>query len=447
MELRELGNRLFRLHARLIIICLVAGVIGGLTLALQDKPEHQASVLFTMGSPDPPSAEVATVLADTARGIATGPELVGQAIAKAGASRDEKAVAAAISIQTMGSSGVVMLSVTDRAPGMAVRLANALASAVVSTRAQLIQNSKASSIQGLDQQEASTQAQIRQVNAQIEQLSAQESPLAIAKLSALEGRLTSLQDLATQIAVQRNNLQSQLGPQPKVIDKAASAVGVHGRQLDNALLGGLVGLVLGIAIAAGREVMRPSLVGPMAVSRAIGAPLLGEMNTSPDTWTLASLPNAGSYIELAANAKDVQEVRFAALDPRRGRRWATVRMLEGPLQRLRFSWSRSAPSTVAADDDLLAGPGSAAGVIAVSGDDQNGKSSPRIGLVVAVPRVLKQADIDPLVNFIWISDWVLLGVITCPPPRKAMKAAQRNSGSADPGHHSSVTQQAEVDAW
>jgi capsular polysaccharide biosynthesis protein len=447
MELRELGNRLFRLHAKLIIACLVAGVLGGLALTLGEKPQYQASVLFTMGSPDPQSAEVATVLADTARGIATGPQLVGQAIAQAGASRDEKAVAAAVTVQTMGSSGVIMLSVSDRDPGAAVRLANALANAVVSTRAQLIQNGKASSLQGLKQQEASTQAQISQVDAQIGQLSAQSSPVAIAKLSALESRLTSLQDLATQITVQQNNLQSQLGPQAKVIDKAASAVGVHGRQLDNALLGGLLGLVLGVAIAAVREVMRPSLVGPMAVSRAIGAPLLGEMSTSPDTWTLASLPDAGSYIQLAADAKDVQEVRFAALEPRHRRRQATVRMLEGPLQRLRFSWSRSAPSAVAADDGLPAGPGSAAAAIALPGGDQDGKSPLRIGLVVAVPRVVKQADMDPLANFIWISDWVLLGVITCPPPRKATTASRRNSGSADPGHRSPVTQQAEVDAW
>jgi capsular polysaccharide biosynthesis protein len=447
MELRELGNRLFRLHAKLIIVCLVAGVLGGLALALGGKPHYQASVLFTMGSPDPQSAEVATVQADTARGIAAGPQLVGQAIAQARASRDEKAVAASITIQTVGSSGIVMLSVTDRDPQVAVRLANALANGVVSTRAQLIQSGKASSLQGLDQQAASTQAQIKQVSAQIGELSQQSSPAAIAQLNGLEARLTALQNLAGQIAVQRNTMQSQLGPQAKVIDKAVSAVGVHGRQLDNALLGGLLGLVLGIAIAAVREVMRPSLVGPMAVSRAIGAPLLGEMSTSPDTWTLASLPDAGSYIELAADAKDVQEVRFAVLEPRHGRRRAAVRMLEGPLQRLRFSWSRSASSAVAADDSLPAGPGSAAAAIALPGADQNGKSPPRIGLVVAVPRVVKLADMDPLANFIWISDWVLLGVIACPPPRKARTASRRNSGSADPDRHSSVTQQAEVDAW
>lgn len=340
-----------------------------------------------------------------------------------------------------------MLSVTDRDPRVAVRLANALANGVVSTRAELIQSGKASSVQGLDQQEASTQAQIKQVSTRIGELSQQSSPAAIAQLNALEARLTALQNLAGQIAVQRNTMQSQLGPETKVIDKAVSAVAIHGRQLDNALLGGVLGLVLGIGIAAVREVMRPSLVGPMAVSRAIGAPLLGEMSTSPETWTLASLPDAGSYIELAADAKDVQEVRFAALEPRHGRRRATVRMLEGPLQRLRFSWSRSAPSAVTANDDLPAGPGSAAAAIASPGADQNGTRPPRIGLVVAVPRVVKQADMDPLANFIWISDWVLLGVIACPPPRKALTASRRNSGSADPGHRGSVTQQAEVDAW
>ena len=111
-----------------------------------------------------------------------------------------------------------------------------------------------------------------------------------------------------------------MGPQTAVIDRATSAVRISGRAVDNAVLGGVLGLVLGIAIAAVREMARPSLVGAAAVSRAVGAPLLGEMGTLPDTWTVATLPDAGSYVELAAESQNVQEVRFATLDPRHGRR-------------------------------------------------------------------------------------------------------------------------------
>jgi capsular polysaccharide biosynthesis protein len=446
MELRQLGSRLFRLHAKLILFFLVAGVAGGLALQMGGKPQYQASALFTMGVPDPASAEVAGVLAATAHGIATGPQLVDRAISEVGVSRDETKVAADITIQTMGPSGIVMLSVTDPDPSVAIRLANALTNGVVSTRANLVQNGKESSLRGLDQQEASTNAEIQNVNSEIGSLTGQSSNEAIARLTALEARLTSLQDFAGQIIVQKNNLESQLGPQATVIDQAVSATEIRGRTLDNALLGGVLGLVLGVAIAAAREVARPSLVGPVAVSRAIGAPLLGELNTPPDSWTIAALPDAGSYVELAADAQNVQEVRFAALDPKHRRRRAKVRMLEGPLQRLRFSLPRpEKPSAESADNGQSTGLASAMTALPAAGQD--GQGPMRTGLVVAVPKVVKAADMDAVANFIWISGWVLLGVITYPSPRRVSMTARRGSGSASSGRVSSVAQQAEVDAW
>ncbi len=449
MELRELGNRLFRLHARLIIVFLVAGVLGGAAIQFHSRPQYQASALFTMGVSDPQSAEVAAVLADTARGIATGPQLVTQAISEVGVNRSEEKVAAAISIQTQGASGVVMLSVADRDPQVAISLANALADAVVATRAHLIQSGKASSLSALDQQEAAIELQIQQLTSQIGTLTSRSSASAIAQLTALEARLTSLQDLAGQINVQRNNLQAQLGPQAEVIDKAISAARIAGREVDNALLGGILGLVLGIAIAAAREMSRPSLVGTAAITRAMGAPLLGEMSTPPDSWTLAALPDAGSYIELAADAQHVQETRFAALEPgHRRRARARVRMLEGPLGRLRFNLSRtSKPLAVLANDGQFAELVPAVITDTSSLALMNGAGPPRTGLVVAVPKVLKASDVEVLTNFIWISGWTLLGVIVYSRPRKAVKTTRSGSGPAGSGRDSTVPQQQEVDAW
>jgi capsular polysaccharide biosynthesis protein len=455
MELRELCNRLFRLHANLILAFVLIGTLAGLAMTLGSGSQYQASALFTMGSQDPQSAEVAGVLAATARGIATAPQVVNQAISSAGVNRNEQAVASAISIQTQGSSGIVMLSVTDRDPRAAIALANALAAQVVSTRAAVIQHGRMASLRSLAQQEASTNAQIQKLNSQIQELQGQNSPSALTQLSALEARLTALQVLATQLIVQQDNLQSAMGPQVTVIDKAVSAVGMHGRQLDNALLGGVLGLVLGIAVAGTREVVRPSLVGSAAVCRAISAPLLGEMNAPPASWTVAALPDAGSYVQLAAEANNVQEVRFAALEPKHRHSRARVRMLEGPLHRLRFSESRSRdqaapsiPDDPSADHGLSARLSPAAPAAAVGATDQNGGGDPpRIGLVVAVPKVVKVADVDALTNFTWLSGWILLGVITYTAPRKAITRASRGAGPVGSGRDSSVTKQAEVDAW
>jgi len=133
-----------------------------------------------------------------------------------------------------------------------------------------------------------------------------------------------------------------------VLDRASSAASTGGRGLVDPVLGALLGLVVGIAAAALWEMTRPGMVGAAAISRAIGTPLLGEMSTPPNSWTLSALPDAGSYIELAADSRQVQEVRFAVLDPN-GRRRARMRMLEGPLHRLRYDRSRTArqPAEVA----------------------------------------------------------------------------------------------------
>lgn len=438
MELRELGDRLFRLHAKLIIVFLLLGVLCGLALQLHYQAQYQASAVLVIGAPDPQSAEEAAVLANTAEGIATGPQLVARAISEAGATRNVNAVAAAVSVQTLGSSGVIRLTVTDRQPRAAIALANALASGVVSTRAALIQSGLTASLRGLSQEEAATQAQMQNLNTQVQTAGSAAVP-------GLEARLASLQQVAAQIAVEENTLQAQQGPKPAVLDKAVSAVGIHGRALVDALLGGVLGLVLGIAVAAMREMARPSLVGAGAISRAIGAPLLGEMSTLPDTWTLAALPDAGTYIELAAEAQNVQETRFAALEPN-GRRRGKVRMLEGPLSRLRFGWSRTGQPLVApADDDQTVelALGQVPGVRSAA--DPDGDAALRTGLVVALPRVLKASDVDVVTNFVWISGWALLGVIVYSVPRKTIMI--RSSPGPTDTRQDGLARQVEVDAW
>jgi uncharacterized protein involved in exopolysaccharide biosynthesis len=159
MELRELGDRLFRLHARLIIGVFLLGLLGGVAVYLTAKPQYQANTTLVMGAQDPQSAEEAAVLADTARGIATGPQLVTRVISTTGATRNEQEVAAAINVQALGNSGVLTLSVTDP---------NGLTAGVVNTRVALIENGLASSLRGLAQQEASTDAQIRKLNTRIQ---------------------------------------------------------------------------------------------------------------------------------------------------------------------------------------------------------------------------------------------------------------------------------------
>jgi capsular polysaccharide biosynthesis protein len=455
MELRELGDRLLRLHAKLIIVVILAGVLAGLGVFLRQHHQYQANAQLVLGAQDPQNTETAAALSDTARGIATGAQLVGKVISQTGVNRDEAQVANEVTVRPFGSSGVLILTVTDTDPQVAVKLANALATGVVTTRTALIQNGVASSMRGLGRQEASINAQIRKLNNQISSLTAQYpglssqaavGSLASAQLSQMEARLASLQDQATSIAVQQNQLAAQQGPQTKVIDRAVSPVSIPQHGVLYVVLGGLLGLVIGIALAAAREAVRPSVVGAAAISRTTGVPLLGEMGTAPDSWTLATLPDAGTYIELAADSHHVQEVRFAALDPGR-RRGARMRMLEGPLHRLRYDAAAPKNLLVAAAHDGPAAsraPGSAGNAQPAGGPD--GETSPRTGLVVAIPRVIRLADVDALTNFVWISGWTLLGVIVYTPSRKRAKNTTDGTRPADPQQESSSSGHLEVDA-
>jgi len=83
MELHELTDRLFRLHAKLIIAFLLIGLAAGLTLQLRQSPRYQANTQLVVGAADPQSAQTAAVLADTAHAIATGPQLIDRAISAA----------------------------------------------------------------------------------------------------------------------------------------------------------------------------------------------------------------------------------------------------------------------------------------------------------------------------------------------------------------------------
>lgn len=433
MELQELGNRIFRLHAKLIVACLVAGAVLGSAVHLGEKPLYQATVRLVIGAPDPQSAQQAAVLADTARAIATGPVLVSRSISSVGARRSELEVQNAISVQTLGSSGTLALTVNDRDPRVAVELANAIAEGLVATRANLTHSSVASSLQHLNDQEKSVEAQILALNAQAQRLAAQvattppnarNAGVAVALLNGAQARLTSLQELANQLTLQQNSLSAELGPPAAIIDRAQSAVAAPGRTLDDAALGGLLGLVVGIGIAAARETVRPSVVGAQAIAEAMGAPLLGETSALPDTWTTSAPPEAASYIAFAAQGKRLQEVRFAVLEPNQGH--ARVRVLDGAQSRMRVhtGGGRWPPLLTSAD------PARAPSVSLVL----DGGTPTRTGLVVVVRRVIKAADMAAVSNFLSISGWPLLGVIVFNPPR--------NSGMAKGG--SLITAGAEI---
>jgi hypothetical protein len=123
-------------------------------------------------------------------------------------------------------------------------------------------------------------------------------------------QLDTLQD-------RRGDLTDTLATTP--IPSVTDASSTQGALVEAALLprlaaGGLLGLILGIALAATLEAWRPTL-GPAALARHLGVPLLGTLRRLPHT--AGHLPDRWltSYVTLAADNARVRSFELVPVGP------------------------------------------------------------------------------------------------------------------------------------
>jgi hypothetical protein len=202
-----------------------------------------------------------------------------------------------------------------------------------------------------------------------------------------------------------------------VIDPATAAEPLPGRQVPDYLLGALLGLIVGVALAAGRETLVPTVVGHAALARALDAPILADLPEPPDRCTRKDVAVAARHVELAAVAAGVHRVEMMSLE----RVVDVSRLLE-------FLDDELTSAVVHGVDPVLRSARRPPGLSDVGGraDGRSGSSSNgdgRTGLVVVVPDVVRLADLEPARNLVSITGWPLLGAIVFPrtsrylPPR------------------------------
>lgn len=427
MELSEVIGRIFGRHRKLIATLILAGLLAGFAIHLGDAPLYSASARLVLDTSDPEDQAQSGVIADTTRAIASGPSLVRDALAEIGARRDATEMARRhVQVQALGSSGVMQLSVTDSDPAVAVALANAIAEAVIKTRLQVTAGEAVTVVRQLDQQLARLQQQISDLDAQID-----GAPAADGGGQLLRRREALAQQLS-QLENERASVESTraLRPRAAVLDAASPPPQrLPGRRLPDLVLGGLLGLLVGVAAAAAVESLRPTLVGRTAIARGTEAPVLAELVGPPQRhghrhgWVAADVAEAAMHVELVAVAAGVQQVRLMALDRQvdlsnlvqilgDSLKTATVQQADMPTARRRRPGSRAGlePETLQPEGD-----------------------GGRIGLVLVAPTVLKLTDLDPVKDFLTISGWPLLGVIVYQSPRRKplVRGVQRTSRSHD----------------
>jgi uncharacterized protein involved in exopolysaccharide biosynthesis len=414
VELNEVISRIFVRHRRLIVALVVAGLLAGFAVHLGDPPQYSASARMVLDTLDPEDQAQAGVFSDTARAIATGPSLIREALKKVGATRDVTAISKEhIEVQALGSSGVVQLTVTDSDPKVAVSLANAIAKAVIDARLNLTAGQAESVVQNLKQEIKQLQAQVGRLDSRIEAQGAGPNSQLLRQRDLLVQQVSQLQ-------AERASLETTFASRPRaaVLDAATPpAVKLPGRRIPDLVLGGLLGLLLGVGIAATIESLRPTLVGRTAIARGLDAPVLAELAGPPQRrgqrhgWMAADVAEAAMHVELVAAAAGIQQVRLMALD-RQVDLSSLVQTLGEPLKTVAVQQTemptarRRRPGSRTSQELELAGPQ---------------ETDSRIGLVLVTPAVLKLADLDPVKDFLTISGWPLLGVIVYQPLRRKSK--------------------------
>ena len=397
----------------LVLVMVLLGIGVGLGLHWNDKPSYQGSARILVTASDPTSSSQAAAVADTIRGLATGQSLVQRALDSIGARRDSAHVATyGVTVQGLGSSGVVELQVTDPDPTVALQLTNAIAREVVAQRTDAASAGLQAQMGALQEKLDAVQAQVAAVDDQLAAVSKEAGSLdptvanrAAAERAQLLAKRAELTGQATIYTTSRADLGAQLAthPQAEVVDAAQGpALEVTPRQLPDVALGGLLGLVLGVAIAGGLETLRPTVMGRMAIARSLQSPVLGEVRRYAAGWSPADVLETASHIGLAATGAEVRRVDLMG----------TSDHIDLPRLAAAVGKELTHLTVEVADPDTIVAR------VVSDGDPEGSQSGARVrrtgparGLVLVVPEAVKLADLEPARDFLAISGWPLLGVV------------------------------------
>jgi hypothetical protein len=323
MDLNEAAQRIFRYHWVLILVMTLIGLSIPALLAQTQVDEYVASARIVMGSTDARDGDQANSLADTALAVATSPGVLTDTLAAAGVQRDEDVVVGNVRVDPVGTSGVLQISVTDRDSAASAAIANALATAIVDRRGASVLGETEALLARTDERIAELTQTVTAIEAEAD-AAARAEALARARGLAPGNTLQAIVLRHDQAVAQLNRTQAERqdlaqflaqAVRPQVIDESAT----EGRLVETGLaprlaIGGLLGLLLGIALAAAWEAWRPTL-SPAALARHLGVPLLGHLKALPRNVSELSDRWVTSYVQLAADRAGVRSFELVPLRP------------------------------------------------------------------------------------------------------------------------------------
>ena len=396
MELNDVLRRILGQHWRLLGAFVLIGVALGLLFAPHGK-QYAASARLVLDLPDPIARQQSEAYADTAKAIATSPSKVSAALHGADAPRGDPGTFATkhVSVRALGSSGVIELTVTDRDRGVAASVANALARSLIRTRLAVTNGQVDQAFSNLD--------------AKIADFSKKIAAAGTAEAGALRTQRDEAESTREFLVQQRAVVQSERvsllsasaqHPQPSVISAATPPANPQAsHRLVYVVLGALLGLILGIGLAALIEAVRPTLVGGDTLADELDAALLGTLQ--PHAAPAAAM-GVSARLRLAAEAARVRNVALVAAGPSVD--------LDGLANSLKASAAVEAlQATGNGDAGAYPAPLRIASFNAEHPPFNNGSRS---GLVLVSPTALKKTDLSDVAHLLQASRLPLLGVIT-----------------------------------
>jgi succinoglycan biosynthesis transport protein ExoP len=287
---------LLRRRGLWIVLCFVLAVAAAVAYSKHEPQKYTAtaSLSFTSNSLSQELAGFPTSIGSSAQQQATNLELLhlGNLTAKTAASvghgQSAETVGEAIAIEGQPESSVATVSATSTSPRLAAELANTYAEEFVHEQGEIARKYY-----------ASARALVRQ---QLDALSPAQR-LGSDGLE-LEARAQSLQFLA---GLQKSGVQVA---QAAAVPTAPSSP----RTKRNALIGGILGLFVGVALILLLERLDPRVRGPEQLASLYDAPLLGVV---PWSSALSLAPGGGIA---SANASEVFNMLWARLRAHRGGR-------------------------------------------------------------------------------------------------------------------------------
>ena len=270
MDLSDVLRRIFAQHWRLLVAAIAVTVALAGLLHLNDTTTYTAKARVVLDTQDPETRAESEAIADTAKAIATSPALVRTALAGADLrDRDPVDVAREIEVSALGSSAVLQLSVTDKDGDAAAAIANRVAAELIETRLGVTQAHGRELMSNLETQIVDLNQTIASTDQKIDALNlAYSQTTDAAKARSLRGDIDDAlrrRDFAVQqrgvLEAQRASLLSAdaLRPSPKVISEATPPNDPNRSRLwVDIPLAAMLGLILGIGLAALLETLRPA---------------------------------------------------------------------------------------------------------------------------------------------------------------------------------------------